>query len=186
MRVFLDTNILLSAALFPEGVAAAAYDRAVSAPNDAVVSGYVVDELRSVFARKFSRGRQRRWTPSWLGSPARRRSSSRRRRPMRRRVCATPQTGPSFGPPGTPRPRSCSPGTRTCSRRASTAHGSSLRATSSICWPGPTSRTTTPCARASLERRRHHPVLRREGHLLLGYHGPRRAPYDVPLLRRVL
>lgn len=55
MRVFLDTNILLSAALFPEGVAAAAYDRAVSAPNDAVVSGYVVDELRSVFARKFSR-----------------------------------------------------------------------------------------------------------------------------------
>ncbi len=54
MRVFLDTNILLSAALFPGGLAAAAYDRAVSAPNDAVVSDYVVDELRSVFARKFS------------------------------------------------------------------------------------------------------------------------------------
>ena len=54
MRVFLDTNILLSAALFPEGVAAAAYDRAVSAPNDAVVSGYVVDELRSVCACKYA------------------------------------------------------------------------------------------------------------------------------------
>ncbi|MCC6099204.1 MAG: putative toxin-antitoxin system toxin component, PIN family [Olsenella sp.] len=55
MRVFVDTNVLFSASLFPSGVAARAYDRAVAAPNDAIVSDYVVDELRSVYARKFPR-----------------------------------------------------------------------------------------------------------------------------------
>ena len=53
MRVFIDTNVLISAALFPGGVAARAYERAVSDPNEPVVSDYVVDELRHVFARKF-------------------------------------------------------------------------------------------------------------------------------------
>lgn len=53
MRVFIDTNILISAALFPKGVASDAYFKAVSAPNDAIISDYVIDELRSVFRRKF-------------------------------------------------------------------------------------------------------------------------------------
>ena len=53
MRVFIDTNILISAALFPGGVAATAYAKAVSDPNDPIVSDYVIDELRRVFARKF-------------------------------------------------------------------------------------------------------------------------------------
>ncbi|MBR1828208.1 MAG: putative toxin-antitoxin system toxin component, PIN family [Atopobiaceae bacterium] len=53
MRVFIDTNILISAALFPKGVAAEVYFKAVSAPNDAIVSDYVIDEMRSVFRRKF-------------------------------------------------------------------------------------------------------------------------------------
>lgn len=53
MRIFIDTNVLISAALFPTGVAAAAYNKAVSAPCEPVVSDYVVDELRRVFARKF-------------------------------------------------------------------------------------------------------------------------------------
>lgn len=53
MRVFIDTNVLFSASLFPNGVVARAYELAVSAPNRAVVSDYVIDELRSVYARKF-------------------------------------------------------------------------------------------------------------------------------------
>ena len=53
MRVFLDTNILLSAALFPGGTVSRAYDKAVTTPNRPIISDYVVDELRRVFARKF-------------------------------------------------------------------------------------------------------------------------------------
>lgn len=53
MRIFIDTNVLISAALFPNGVAANAFERAVSTPNDPIVSDYVIDELRRVFARKF-------------------------------------------------------------------------------------------------------------------------------------
>ncbi|MDI9590009.1 MAG: putative toxin-antitoxin system toxin component, PIN family [Acidobacteriota bacterium] len=43
----------MSAALFPTGVAARAYLKAVYKPNDAIISDYVIDEMRSVFARKF-------------------------------------------------------------------------------------------------------------------------------------
>ena len=46
MRIFIDTNVLISAALFPNGVAANAFERAVSTPNDPIVSDYVIDELR--------------------------------------------------------------------------------------------------------------------------------------------
>ena len=53
MHVFIDTNVLLSASLFPSGGASRAYNVAVAAPNDAIVSDYVVDELKSVYARKF-------------------------------------------------------------------------------------------------------------------------------------
>lgn len=53
MRVFIDTNVLVSAALFPGGVASRAYYRAVSDPYDPMVSDYVIDELRRVFSRKF-------------------------------------------------------------------------------------------------------------------------------------
>lgn len=53
MRVFLDTNILVSAALFPYGGPAQAYEKATHAPYEAIVSDVVVSELRNVFARKF-------------------------------------------------------------------------------------------------------------------------------------
>ena len=53
MRIFIDTNVLLSAALFPGGAAACAYEAAVSSPNRPIVSDYVVEELRTVFKRKF-------------------------------------------------------------------------------------------------------------------------------------
>ena len=55
MRVLIDTNILISAALFPESVPAQAYIRAVMPPNDAVVCDYSMDELRRVYNRKFPR-----------------------------------------------------------------------------------------------------------------------------------
>lgn len=36
MRVFIDTNILISAALFPGSMPDLAYTKAVSAPNEAI------------------------------------------------------------------------------------------------------------------------------------------------------
>ena len=54
MRIFLDTNILISAALYPNGKAATAFDRAAGAPNRGIVADYVLDEMRTVFHRKFS------------------------------------------------------------------------------------------------------------------------------------
>ena len=53
MRIFIDTNILISAALFPNGVAAKAYRKAVSDPNQGIISDYSVSELSDVFHRKF-------------------------------------------------------------------------------------------------------------------------------------
>jgi len=53
MKFLLDTNILVSAALFPEGTAARAYFAAVRRPSDMVVCDYSLTEARAVFARKF-------------------------------------------------------------------------------------------------------------------------------------
>jgi putative PIN family toxin of toxin-antitoxin system len=53
MRCLLDTNILISAALFPAGVPAEAFFKAVTPPHDAVVCDYSLDEMRRVFNRKF-------------------------------------------------------------------------------------------------------------------------------------
>lgn len=53
MRVLIDTNILISAALFPQSVPAQAYIKSVTPPHDAVVCDYSMDELRRVYNRKF-------------------------------------------------------------------------------------------------------------------------------------
>ncbi len=53
MRILIDTNILISAALFPQSVPAKAYMKAVTPPHDAVVCDYTVDELHRVYNRKF-------------------------------------------------------------------------------------------------------------------------------------
>lgn len=53
MRVLIDTNILISAALFPQSIPAQAYMKAIALPHDAVVCDYSMDELRRVFNRKF-------------------------------------------------------------------------------------------------------------------------------------
>ena len=53
MRVLIDTNIIISAALFPNGRAAKAFRKALTAPYQPVVSDYIVDELRRVFSQKW-------------------------------------------------------------------------------------------------------------------------------------
>ena len=53
MSILLDTNILISAALFPDGTAAKAYIKAVTFPNKGIVCDWSIDELRRVFNRKF-------------------------------------------------------------------------------------------------------------------------------------
>ena len=53
MLWLLDTNILISAALFPESLPARAFTKAVSWPHHAVVCEYSMDEMRRVYNRKF-------------------------------------------------------------------------------------------------------------------------------------
>ena len=53
MRCLIDTNILISAALFPNSVPAQAFMKAVTPPHNAVVCDYTIDEMRRVYNRKF-------------------------------------------------------------------------------------------------------------------------------------
>ena len=53
MKVMLDTNIIISAALFPGGRAAQAFFKALFPPYEPVVCDYIVDELHRKFREKF-------------------------------------------------------------------------------------------------------------------------------------
>jgi len=53
VRYLLDTNVLVSAILFPEGTPGRAYDAMLTAPVDVVICDYTVAELRKVFRSKF-------------------------------------------------------------------------------------------------------------------------------------
>lgn len=53
MRVLIDTNILISAALYPKGVPFQAYVKAVTVPNKGLVCEQNIDELHRIFNRKF-------------------------------------------------------------------------------------------------------------------------------------
>ena len=53
MRVMLDTNIIISAVLFPGGRAAGALLKALMLPFEPVVCDYVIDELHRKFKEKF-------------------------------------------------------------------------------------------------------------------------------------
>ena len=53
IRILIDTNILISSALFPQSVPAQAYIKATTPPHYAVVCDYSMDELRRVYNRKF-------------------------------------------------------------------------------------------------------------------------------------
>lgn len=52
MLVFLDTNILISAALNPLSTPGEAFDKAVTSPNRAVICKQNVEELHRVFEMK--------------------------------------------------------------------------------------------------------------------------------------
>lgn len=53
MKILIDTNILISAALFPNSVPFRAYTKAVSFPHQAIVCEQNIDEMKRVFYRKF-------------------------------------------------------------------------------------------------------------------------------------
>ena len=53
MRIMIDTNIIISAALFPNGRAAQAFFNALNPPYQPLVCDYIVDELHRKFREKF-------------------------------------------------------------------------------------------------------------------------------------
>lgn len=53
MRVFLDTNVLISAALNPDGSPFSAYIKATSYPNHAIICEQNIEELIRIFKKKF-------------------------------------------------------------------------------------------------------------------------------------
>ena len=53
MKVMIDTNIFISAALFPNGRVAQALTKALLPPYEPVVCDYIVDELHRKFQEKF-------------------------------------------------------------------------------------------------------------------------------------
>ena len=50
MKVLIDTNILISAALFPNSIPFKAYAKAVSFPYQAIVCEQNIDEMKRIFA----------------------------------------------------------------------------------------------------------------------------------------
>ena len=53
MTVMLDTNIIISAVLFPNGKAADAFYKALFPPYEPIICDYVLDELHRKFREKF-------------------------------------------------------------------------------------------------------------------------------------
>lgn len=53
MKVLIDTNILISAALSDKGTPYQAFIKAVSYPNHGLVCEQNIDEMRRIFNRKF-------------------------------------------------------------------------------------------------------------------------------------
>ena len=52
-RVMIDTNIFISAILFPNGKASSALKKALTQPYQPVTCDYVIDEMRRKFHEKF-------------------------------------------------------------------------------------------------------------------------------------
>ncbi len=53
MKVMIDTNIIISAALFPNGRTAQALYKALTFPYEPILCDYVIDELHRKFLEKF-------------------------------------------------------------------------------------------------------------------------------------
>ena len=58
MRVVFDTNIFVSALIFPESSADKALHRIIQGEDQLIISKAILDELLGVLARKFSRDRE--------------------------------------------------------------------------------------------------------------------------------
>ena len=54
MRIMIDTNIIISAILFPKGKAAQAFMKALMPPNHPMICDYILDEVYRKFQEKFS------------------------------------------------------------------------------------------------------------------------------------
>ena len=54
MKIFIDTNILISAAILPDSVPARAVLKATSYPNIGITSEYNINEMIRIFYKKFS------------------------------------------------------------------------------------------------------------------------------------
>ena len=65
VRVLIDTNVLISAALSAGGVPFLAYIKAVSYPNRGLICEQNVDEMRRIFNKKF-RNASPLWTDFFL------------------------------------------------------------------------------------------------------------------------
>lgn len=65
MRILIDTNVLISAALSANGTPYQAYKKAASYPNHGLICEQNVDELKRIFNKKFLFGLQR-WISSFL------------------------------------------------------------------------------------------------------------------------
>ena len=53
MKVMIDTNIIISAVLFPQGKAAHAFEKAIMPPYQPIICDYILDELHRKFKEKF-------------------------------------------------------------------------------------------------------------------------------------
>ncbi len=53
MRIMIDTNVIISAALFPNGRAAKAFYKAMLPPYEPMICDFIVEELRKKFIEKF-------------------------------------------------------------------------------------------------------------------------------------
>src|SRR5574344_989882 len=52
MRIFVDTNIVISSILFPKGKVAAVFSYILD-NHDVIISSYTIDECKEVFEKKF-------------------------------------------------------------------------------------------------------------------------------------
>ena len=53
MKVMIDTNIIISAVLFPKGKTAQAFGKAIMPPYHPLICDYILDELQRKFKEKF-------------------------------------------------------------------------------------------------------------------------------------
>ena len=52
MKVMVDSNIIMSALLFPNGTAAKAFEKCIL-EHDLIICTYIIDECKQVVAKKF-------------------------------------------------------------------------------------------------------------------------------------